>query len=233
MVLFDGESIMGVKQYPWSGVPPQAGDRVVMLPQGHSYIIIGTLDTVPGNDIPVGTSIEGHWTTAPLGFTLEDGGVLLRADYPALFAVLGTRYNTGGETSAQFRKPDSRGRVAVNKATSGTFGTLGGKTGAETVALTVAELAVHTHVQNSHNHTQNSHTHLNLNIAGADISWQAAGQAGTNKSGIFAGSSGSDVSIGAATATNQATTATNQNAGSGSAHNNIQPSFVFLRAVKY
>jgi microcystin-dependent protein len=128
-VLFDGESLMGVREYPWVGSQPRAGQRVVLQPVGHGYVILGPLDQFPGANMPVGTSIEGHWAAAPVGFTLEDGGLLLRADYPALFAVLGTRYNTGGELATQFRKPDSRGKttVGIDASYSG-FDTLG-KTG--------------------------------------------------------------------------------------------------------
>lgn len=139
-VLFDGESLLGLRTYSWVGTPPRANDRVVLVPQGHTFVIVGTLEAVPGANLPPGTSVEGHWTSAPLGFLLEDGAVVLRADYPALFAVLGTRYNTGGETAAQFRLPDSRGRVAVPKAAAGTFATLGATGGAETHTLTFNEM---------------------------------------------------------------------------------------------
>jgi microcystin-dependent protein len=47
--------------------------------------------------------------TAPAGWLLCDGSVKLRADYPALFAAIGTTYNASGETSTQFRVPDLRG----------------------------------------------------------------------------------------------------------------------------
>ena len=139
-VLFDGESLLGLRTYAWVGTPPRAGARVVLIPQGHTFVIVGTLEPSPGANLPPGTSIEGHWTAAPAGFLLEDGAVVLRATYPELFAVLGTRYNTGGETASQFRLPDSRGRVGVAQAASGTFATLGGKGGAETHALTNAQL---------------------------------------------------------------------------------------------
>lgn len=139
-VLFDGESLLGLRTYAWVGIPPRAGERVVLVPQGHTFVIVGTLETVPGAGLPAGTSLEGHWSAAPLGFLLEDGAVVLRATYPALFAALGTRYNTGGETAAQFRLPDSRGRVAVPKAAAGTFGTLGATGGAEAVVLTEGQV---------------------------------------------------------------------------------------------
>ena len=47
MVLFDGESLMGVKTYPWVGRQPLAGERVVLLAQGRGYVILGTLGTSP------------------------------------------------------------------------------------------------------------------------------------------------------------------------------------------
>jgi len=53
MVLFDGESLMGVRKYPWVNVKPAAGNRVVMVPQGHAYVIAGILglnDLVKTND---------------------------------------------------------------------------------------------------------------------------------------------------------------------------------------
>lgn len=46
---------------------------------------------------------------APAGYLECDGTVQLRATYADLFAVVGTVFNTGGETAAQFRLPDLRG----------------------------------------------------------------------------------------------------------------------------
>lgn len=43
--------------------------------------------------------------TPPPGLLEADGSLLNRADYPDLFAAIGTTYNTGGETSATFRLP--------------------------------------------------------------------------------------------------------------------------------
>ena len=47
--------------------------------------------------------------TAPDGYHECDGGLLLKTADPDLFAVIGTRFNTGGELGTQFRKPDLRG----------------------------------------------------------------------------------------------------------------------------
>jgi microcystin-dependent protein len=82
--------------------------------------------------VPIGTIVPWPGLLAPARWSLLDGGVLNRLDYPGLFNVLGTRFNTGGETAAQFRKPDGRGRtfvgrdnmggVAAGRVTSGTSG---------------------------------------------------------------------------------------------------------------
>ena len=47
--------------------------------------------------------------TAPTGYIEADGSVVLQADYADLYAAIGTRHNSGGETGLQFRLPDLRG----------------------------------------------------------------------------------------------------------------------------
>jgi microcystin-dependent protein len=75
--------------------------------------------------VPVGTVVAWPGLTAPTKWHLLDGSVLVRTEYPGLFNVLGTRYNTGGETSAQFRLPDMRGRTVVGRDNMG--GTAAGR----------------------------------------------------------------------------------------------------------
>lgn len=45
----------------------------------------------------------------PQGFLPCSGAVVSRTTYARLFAAIGTRYNTGGESGTQFRLPDLRG----------------------------------------------------------------------------------------------------------------------------
>jgi len=103
------------------------------------------------------------------------------------------------------------------------FDTVSETGGAKTHTLTAAEMPIHTHVQDAHNHTQNAHSH-----------GMAEGQ--TDGAGILAdrsnAASAAAMVTDVATATNQAATAVNQNAGSGNAHNNLQPYIVVYMWVR-
>ena len=98
----------------------------------------------------------------------------------------------------------------------------------------------HTHTQNSHNHTQNAHSHgisdpshqhgqyvtSNANSGGGIPRADFDGDEGNYTAytqGVNTTSTNTGITINNATATNQATTATNQNTGGGAAHNNLQP----------
>lgn len=47
-ITFDGESSLSGKTYPYAGYTPQAGDRVVLLPVGNSWLIIGAIGVLDG-----------------------------------------------------------------------------------------------------------------------------------------------------------------------------------------
>lgn len=99
--------------------------------------------------VPAGVLFATARAAAPAGYLLCDGAVVSRTTYAALFAAIGTAYNTGGEAGTDFRLPDLRGRVPVG--VDGAAGrltandALGNASGAEKHQLTVAELAAHSH----------------------------------------------------------------------------------------
>lgn len=64
---------------------------------GHSP---GDLKMVAHNNIPAA------------GWLKCNGALLLKSSYQLLFSAIGTSFNTGGETSLQFRLPDARGVFA-------------------------------------------------------------------------------------------------------------------------
>jgi hypothetical protein len=169
--------------------------------------------------------------------------------------------------------PDRRCRVSAGLDNMGGAGTLGlltaagagldatvmGKTGGtQTHALTIAQLAVHTHVQDAHNHTQNAHTHTQdahahtitdpghvhtdntTQLGGTAVAgsaFNAASATAVQTGSTTSSTTGISVNATAATnqnttATNNATTATNQNTGSGAAHQNTQPTIMNTVIIK-
>lgn len=55
--------------------------------------------------VPVGTIAYHTTATAPAGWLKADGTTKSRATYDLLFAVIGTTFNTGGESGTTFRLP--------------------------------------------------------------------------------------------------------------------------------
>jgi microcystin-dependent protein len=145
--------------------------------------------------VPIGTIVNNASATLHDGWLVCDGSGQDPATYPELFTAIGTTY--GGDGTTIFNLPNFRDRVALGVSSTRTLGSIGGE---ETHVISVAEMPVHTHIQDAHMHT------LNQGAKG----WAEGGVTG---SGNTEGAWGST--------TNQ--TATNQNTGGGLAHNNIQP----------
>lgn len=67
---------------------------------------------------PGDLKMVAHNKVPTQGWLKCNGAAVLKASYPRLFAMIGTIWNTGGETSLQFRLPDYRG-VFVRGFTDG------------------------------------------------------------------------------------------------------------------
>lgn len=87
---------------------------------------VKTLVTTPFSiysGMPIGAIFQFAATAAlPAGLLVCDGAAISRADYSALFAVIGTLYGAG-DGSTTFNLPDFRGRVAQGTPANGTTGT--------------------------------------------------------------------------------------------------------------
>lgn len=174
--------------------------------------------------IPIGGSFDYWGSSAPnSSFALMYGQAISRTTYATLFSLFSTTYGTG-DGSTTFNIPDLRGRVvagkddmggsAASRLTASYFGgtatSLGAVGGSESHTLTTAQLASH-----SHSVTDPGHTHSE----GDATTQTAAAQSVTT--------TGSNLWYGSPTSTASATTGiTIQNAGSGNAHNNTQPTII-------
>jgi microcystin-dependent protein len=175
-----------------------------------------------GGIVPVGTVLMWPEDEEPPGYFFCRGEEKSRATYAELFAKIGTRYGVG-DNSSTFNLPNYQGRVFVGLDTGQTeFDTLGETGGAKTHTLTEAELAVHDHPDTlaapQHTHGPGSGSFF---INSGTTATFAAGSLGR----------GTSTATGGASAT--ALTGAVGNAGSGAAHNNLQPYVVGNYIIKY
>ena len=115
--------------------------------------------------------------TAPTGCLLGDGSVKVRAPYQAVFDVIGTAFNTGGEAGTDFRLPNFKGRFPVGRDAADTdFDVVGESGGAKT-------LPNHLHTGDAHTHTvptrDATNTGLNLITVGDQGTTSGASAANT------------------------------------------------------
>lgn len=168
-------------------------------------------------DIP-GTLKDYGGGSVPTYYLLCDGSVVSQTTYAALFAAIGSSFNTGGEGAGNFRLPDSRRRTLVGSGGTGT-GTLGnavGNTGGEeTHPLTTPELASHSHGVSDPTHVHDTGSVSNVQLTGPG-GFVVRVQNPVNPIATAAASTGVTV----------------QSAGSGTAHNNIQPSLIVTKIIK-
>lgn len=196
---------LGAKDIKIGGADPTDTDldtdRVyILMYDGTNFEVLN-----PKAQTPTGSMQMYGGATAPSGFLLCDGSAVSRTTYAALFAVIADTYGAGNGTTT-FNVPDMRGRVAVGVGT-GTGGGSSG-TGAPTggSALTAVARAgwkgAETHALVSGEMPAHSHT------AGTGIDLSAGGVTGfvTNSNG-----------------TSNGVLPSTSSAGSGTAHNNIQP----------
>jgi len=91
---------------------------------------------------PVGSIVSFAGDTAPEGWIIADGSMVLQSEFPDLYAVLGTTF--GPAVGGYFTLPNLSARFPLGKSGSYPLGAIGGET---SHTLTTAELPPHHHAQ--------------------------------------------------------------------------------------
>ena len=195
--------------------------------------------TVPIASVPTGSMIAYAGTSAPSLFLMCQGQNVSRTTYADLFAIIGTTYGSG-DGSTTFTLPNPNGKVTVGKASSGTFATLGATGGYETHTLTSGEIPVHSH---SIDHDHGAFTSGNDSPDHSHSTTWTYGATHNSNGGYAIGAATTTywsfgVGSGGASTRHQHNidvpyySGTSGNAGSGSAHNNLQPYIVTNYIIK-
>ncbi len=173
-MVFTGDSNIPTGFFQWNDTK-----KNVEKYNGSSFDVVGSY-------MPVGAGCEWYTDTAPSGFLLQDGSEHSQTTYADLFAVIGTTFNTGGETPGYFRVPDRRERFPIGKADSGDADTIGNTGGSFDHTHTIS----HTHSVAGHYHgkgsisisSSGSHNHSINHNHGAVTSSSSGSHTHTSKS---------------------------------------------------
>lgn len=159
--------------------------------------------------VPLGVVEMYSGAGIPEGYALCDGQALSQSLYPALYQVIGTRFNKAGTASGMFCLPDLRGRFIVGQGSESDYNTVGNTGGEKTHTLTVNEMPSHSHLMNDIIYSENM-----TSIGNASGQITASGMPGSDE--------GWDIDNKNLPYYNHNT----GNAGDGAAHENRPPYFV-------
>lgn len=174
--------------------------------------------------IPTGIIWQWAGSTVPsTAWLICDGSAVSRVTYSALFQVIGTTYGAG-DNSTTFNLPNAAGKALVGlQSGNSNFGNLGQTGGEVSHTLNTNEMPIH-----SHGVSDPGHSH-GLNFGGNSPVITSPG--GTNNR-VYTAGSGQQLQWGGVSVVGNGTGIWINNAGSGYAHNNLQPYLVTNYIIK-
>ena len=188
--------------------------------------------------VPVGGSLDWNGENEPEGWMFEDGRAISRTTYPALFAVIGTKFGAGNG-STTFNIPDSCGRVSAGlnrgkgrltaKAGGVDGDVLGAVGGTERHKLTAEQLPPHSHNVNIETTEDGDHTH-NYTISKAR-DWDSAAGDWIGQGGNALVRTGTERIHWSGRHKHRLNGVTD-NSGSGQDHNNVQPTIIKNKIIR-
>lgn len=207
------------------------GFRVSNVAAGVNASDVATVGQIQAQTgVPVGAMFLWATATAPQGYLSCMGQSLSRAQYPALFTILGTTY--GAINGQSFNLPDLRGRTPAGLDTQqgGTYAdrltsvdsrAIGAAGGVQNVTLTAGQMPKHDHDVTIEQGGAHSHTMaLYRTTDEQNISFPSASR--QPQVGSYTTPSG-----GAHTHT-----LTEQERGNNEAHTNVQPTIIMNYIIK-
>ena len=120
-----------------------------MATAGTTYNVAPNPNDSVGGMFPIGSMLLWSTSTAPSGFLLCNGQAVSRTAFAPLFAVIGTTWGIG-DNSTTFNVPNTAGRVV--RGVNGTY-TQALTGGAESVTLAANQLPNHAHTITDPGHT--------------------------------------------------------------------------------
>lgn len=216
-------------------LPAQTGLRAAVNATSDGFIIDHlsniTFDQLTGTVtsfvVPSGVIWDYGGSAAPAGWLICDGTAIDRTTYANLFAIIGTAFGVGNGVTT-FNIPDYRRRVSVGAGGSGTAtlaNTVGSTGGEERHTLSTAELATHTH-------SDPGHVHQEQLPAGAVRLAYVGGTTGVGSNFTFDDMTAHNYTDNIIALNTASATTGIGSAGSGSSHNNLQPSVVVNKIIK-
>lgn len=192
-----------------------------------------------GQLVPPGAIFDFPVVTPPAGYLACDGSNVSRATFAALFALIGTNYGNG-DGSTTFTLPNYRGRVRAGYDAGGLAGlltantaqgvsasTIGNFGGEQSHTLVTGEMPSHTHAAGTLADSGHGHAAGTLTVSNVI---QGGGSGGPGSSGA---TSANNPPVTGSTATGNAIiTGSTASTGTGSTHNNVQPTAIVLTCIK-